>query len=57
MAIKVVRSPVEYPVAPTKFGIRAARITVGSTQRGESPGAYSDPGNPKKRPERVSNKP
>jgi hypothetical protein len=56
MPIKPVCSPVQYPNQVAKLGQRPARPTVGSTERGESPGAYSDPGNTKKRPERVSNK-
>ena len=47
----------EWNDLPAKLGDKPARHPgVGSTPRGESPGAYSDPGNLKKRPERVSNK-
>jgi hypothetical protein len=57
MPIREICSPVQYPVKPAKLGDKPARHPgVGSTPRGESPGAYSDPGNLKKRPERVSNK-
>jgi hypothetical protein len=50
-------SPVQKPTEPTKFGIRLARHPgVGSAPRGESPGAYSDPGNPKRREARADKK-
>jgi hypothetical protein len=50
MALKQVCSPVQYPTKPAKLGDKPMRHPgVGSAQRGESPGAYADPGNPKRR--------